>query len=261
MASTGMNANLRPLILLSGLLAAVLIGCGGTPGSTTRPSTPGPTLPVTPAPVPTPTPSPGGSGTVTSPAQAAALLFASDPRWARMIPLRPDMIGQSSWYEVFDTDNGFTVAITMGSGDCMAGCMNRHTWQYFVDYDGNFELVGEGGDPITVPPGGGGEGDARVTIQLTAGPVCPVETVPPDPNCAARAVSGADVTIFKADGTELATTTSDSEGNVVFDVPAGAYYVVAGAVQGLMGAPEAQAFSVLGGDQVGLLFGYDTGIR
>ncbi len=50
-------------------------------------------------------------------------------------------------------------------------------------------------------------------------------------------------------------------GLLVFDVPAGAYYVVPATVEGLMGTPEAQAFSALGGDQVGLLFGYDTGIR
>lgn len=260
-ASTGMNGNMQRLILVAGLLAVALTGCGGIPGSTTGPSSPAPTLPSTPAPIPTPTPTPGGSGTVTSVAHAAALVFASDPRWAQMIPLRPDMIGQSSWYEAFESADGFTVNITVGQGDCQAGCIDRHTWQYNVDQGGTVELVGEDGPPIAVQPGGGGEDQAHVTIQLTAGPVCPVETVPPDPNCAARAVSGADVTIFKADGSEVATTTSDGEGNVVFEIPAGAYYVVAGVVEGLMGTPEAQAFAVLGGDQVGLLFGYDTGIR
>ena len=46
-----------------------------------------------------------------------------------------------------------------------------------------------------------------------------------------------------------------------FDLPGGAYYVEVEAVKGLMGAAEAQAFAFLGGDQVDLLFGYDTGIR
>lgn len=178
-----------------------------------------------------------------------------------MVPLRPDMIGQSSWYEALEATDGFTVNITVGQGDCQAGCIERHTWQYHVDYDGNVELVGENGPPIVVPPGPGGDGDARVTIVLTAGPVCPVEQIPADPDCAPRAVSEATVTIFKADGTEVASTTSDDEGQVVLDVPAGAYYVVATPVDGLMGSPEAQAFSVLAGDQVGLLFQYDTGIR
>lgn len=41
----------------------------------------------------------------------------------------------------------------------------------------------------------------------------------------------------------------------------GAHYVVPPAVNGLVGTPEAQAFAFVGGDQLGLLFAYDTGIR
>jgi hypothetical protein len=88
-----------------------------------------------------------------------------------------------------------------------------------------------------------------------------VEQVPPDPSCDARAVANAAVTIFDASGKEIATGQSDAEGNVFLDVPSGAYFVVPATVDGLMGTPDAQAFSALGGDQVGLIFGYDTGIR
>lgn len=255
-----MNDKIRP-ILFTALLASLLIGCAGAPAPTARSS---PTLPPTPAPTlpPTPTPPPTiGPVEVTTAAQAAALVFASDERWGQMAPLRPDLVGQSSWFEASRDAEGFTVSITIGRGDCQAGCIERHTWTYHVDFAGTVELVGETGDDIDMSPPAGGDGPAKVTIDLTAGPTCPVEQEPPDPNCAARAVKNAEVTLYNADGTEVATDISDDEGRVVFEVPAGAYYAVAEPVEGLMGTPDAQAFSVLVGDQVGLLFGYNTGIR
>ncbi len=258
-----MTTNAGMLASLLVLTAAIVVGCTGGPGSSAAPSRALPTASApgtTPAPVPTGTP-PGSTNEVTSAAQAAALVFASDPRWAQMVPLRADMIGQSSWYEAFEDGDGFGVNITVGQGDCQAGCIEQHVWRYHVDRDGTVELVGDDGEPVDVQPGVGGEGNVRVVVQLTAGPVCPVEQVPADPNCAARAVANADVTIFDADGNEIATAKSDDEGNVAFDVAAGAYYVVPATVEGVMGTPEAQAFAALGGDQVGLLFGYDTGIR
>lgn len=249
---------IRPHILLSGLLAALLIGCAGAPAPSPSPS-PVPTIPVTPGPTPAPSPSPGSN--VATAAHAAALVFASDPRWARMTPLRPDLIGASSWFEAFSDPTGFTVSITVGQVDCQAGCIERHTWQYHVDHTGNVELVGVSGDAIDVPPATGGDGPARVTIQLSAGPVCPVEQNPPDPDCAARSVKNAVVTLYDAEGNEVATDISNEEGTVSFEVEAGAYYTVAEPVNGFMGTPDGQAFAALGGDQVELLFGYDTGIR
>jgi hypothetical protein len=208
-----------------------------------------------------PSPTPIGSVTVTTPAQAAALVFAFDERWARMAPPRPDLIGGSSSFEAFAVATGFTVNITVGAGDCQAGCIDRHTWQYHVDPSGNVELVDDSGDPIDVPPAAGGDGPARVTVQLSAGPVCPVETTPPDPNCDARAVQNAEVTLYDAEGNEVDTATSNEDGTAEFEVEAGTYYVVAEPVEGLMGTPDPQAFAVLGGDRLELLFGYDTGIR
>jgi hypothetical protein len=178
-----------------------------------------------------------------------------------MVPLRPDMIGQSSWYEAFEDATGYTVNITVGQGDCQAGCIERHTWHYHVDHAGVVELLGEDGEPIDVPPGGGGDGDVTVTVNLTASPTCPVEQIPPDPNCAPRPVKNAEVVLYDAEGNEVARADSDDSGNVVFQVPAGAYYAVAAPADGLMGSPEPQAFSALGGDSVGLLLLYDTGIR
>lgn len=255
-----MTDKIRPIIFTA-LMAGLIIGCAGAPAPTARSS---PTIPATPAPTlpPTPTPRPTiGLVEVSTPAQAAALVFASDERWGRMTPLRSDMVGQSSWYETSRDADGFTVMITFGEGDCQAGCIDRHTWTYHVDFAGTVELVWESGADVGADPGAGGDGPAQITIDLTAGPTCPVETNPPDPNCAARAVANAEVKLFDASGTEVATKMSDAQGRVVFEVPAGAYYAQPQPVEGLMGTPEPQAFSVLGGDQAGLVFGYDTGIR
>jgi hypothetical protein len=256
--------------LTAGLVVAaatILVACTGGPGSTAAPGTalPSPTSTGSVA-----TPAPGTTGapqatpdpvSVTSAAQAAALVFSSDPRWAQMMPLRSDMIGQSTWYEASESGDGFAVSITVGQGDCMAGCIDKHVWQYTVDDQGNVELTGEDGEAIEVTPGTGGEGDVNVAVQLTAGPTCPVEQVPPDPDCAARAVANATVTIFDPHGNEVGTTTSNGDGMAAFSVPPGAYYVVPAPADGLMGVAEAQAFSALGGDHVSLLFAYDTGIR
>jgi len=178
-----------------------------------------------------------------------------------MAPLRPDMIGQSSWYEAFADGDGFTVNITVGQGDCQAGCIEKHTWSYHVSADGTIELVGDAGDPIEVPPGQGRDGQASVMVSLVAGPRCPVERIPPDPDCAPSPVEGSTVTVRRPDGTVAATGTTDADGQVTIDIPAGAFYVEAGNVDGLMASPESQAFAVQDGGQAALLMVFDTGIR
>jgi hypothetical protein len=178
-----------------------------------------------------------------------------------MVPLRPDMIGQSSWYEAYPDGDGFRVDITVGQGDCEAGCIDKRTWSYHVSAAGSVELIGEAGDPIEVPPPHGGVGDVALMVSLVAGPRCPVERIPPDPNCAPTPVEGATVTIRRPDGTSQAASTTGADGQVAFTLPAGSYYVEAGEVDGLMAPPDSQAFSALAGDQVGLAMVYETGIR
>lgn len=271
-----MNINPRSFLPIL-LLSLVAFACGTAPGGTGSPNptgiptgipTPNPSPTTGPTPTATPTPSPSTNPSpsltpraVNSAAQAAALVFASDPRWAQMVPLRSDLIGASMWYEAFEAVDGYTVAITAGAGDCESGCIERHVWNYHVDHDATISLTGEEGDDVDVEPVGGGSGPAQVTVQLTAGPVCPVEQVPPDPNCEARSVANAEVVIRDTSGVEVGRGTSDSEGVVTFELGAGAYYAEAQPVEGLMGTPEAQAFSVVGGGTAGLLMSYDTGIR
>jgi hypothetical protein len=198
---------------------------------------------------------------VTSPAQAAAIVFAANPQFTGITPMQPDLIGQSAWYEAAQVGDGFSVVVTVGSGDCMAGCIDRRTWTYLVASDGSVELVSEEGDEVEMPGGGGGSGPATIEARLIAGPVCPVEQNPPDPNCAPRPVANADVVLRDPTGAEVARGVSDADGLVAFSVPAGAYYVEPGPVVGLMGQAEAVAVAVPAGGSGRVVLAYDTGIR
>lgn len=256
-----MNATPRALrATLLVVAMAVFVGCSGAAASPSPAVTPAPS----PSPGVTPAPSPSPSPTaieVTSAAQAAALVIASDERFASIGPVLPDVIGQSAWYEASDLGDRYSVSITIGSGDCMAGCINRHIWHYSVTHDGTITLESEEGDEVE---GGGGSGTsqpATIDIMLSAGPICPVVQDPPDPNCADRPVVNAEVVLRDAAGNELGRGASDPAGQVRFQVPAGAYYVEVEPVEGLMGQPEPVAFGVLGGDALALRLMFDTGIR
>jgi hypothetical protein len=178
-----------------------------------------------------------------------------------MGPLLPDLIGQSTWYEASETTGGYSVRITTGSGDCQAGCIDRHTWNFLVGSDGTIDLVGEEGDDIDLEPVDGGDAPAVVTLALFAGPTCPVETVPADPNCAPRPVADAEIVLRDPSGAEVDRARSNDEGIVAFEVRAGAYYVEPQPVEGLMGIADPMAFAVVGSDITGLTLTYDTGIR
>ena len=108
----------------------------------------------------------------------------------------------------------------------------------------------------TVPPPAG-----SVSGVLVAAPMCPVETNPPDPNCAPRSVEGAVIVATTADGYEVLTT-SDAEGRFTLELPEGQITITYQPVEGLMGTPEAALVSVAQGSTIDLGFVvYDTGIR
>jgi hypothetical protein len=93
-----------------------------------------------------------------------------------------------------------------------------------------------------------------------AGPVCPVETNPPDPACAPRPVVGASVLAVSESGDRVEVTTG-ADGRFSFDLPAGRYQIVAQPFEGLMGTPEpVEVEAASGSIDVGVLM-YDTGIR
>jgi hypothetical protein len=77
-------------------------------------------------------------------------VLATDPRFAGVGPFDPDMIGQSAWYTVDPASDGWTVSVTMGWGDCPAGCIEKHVWTYSVTTSGSVTLLAETGP--AVPP-------------------------------------------------------------------------------------------------------------
>ena len=272
---TARTAGFRSIALAGTLflVAACTAGGGGavTPAAS-GPATASPsTVPIS-SPFPSAVPrsaAPGASalptqpsGTISTAAQAAAQVIASDPLFRGVRPLLPDSVGLSRWYEAASDGSGYQVAITIGWGDCPAGCISRHVWTFGVMAAGSIGTPVESGDPL--PPDATplpATGDALMTVQLTAGPVCPVERVPPDPACAPRPVAGADVTISDPAGTAVRHLTSDASGTAAATLPSGTYVVTAGQSPTAMRTPEPVAVSLAGPDPVTLSLSYDTGIR
>ena len=199
--------------------------------------------------------------TVGSPAQAAALVFTTNPLFAQIIPAAPGALGHNTFYTANAARGVFVVQVVIGSGDCQSGCTTTHTWNYQVNPNGQVGLLSQSGPTVeTTPPTPSGE-SAQVTITLVAGPVCPVEQNPPASGCAPRPVAGAQVVVNDTTGAQVTTATSDASGTVTLSLPTGAYYVVASPANGLETAPDPQAFSIVNGSTVGFVMAYDTGIR
>jgi hypothetical protein len=100
-----------------------------------------------------------------------------------------------------------------------------------------------------------------LTLTLTAGPTCPVERVPPDPNCAPRPVAGAEVIVLTLDGREVGRPKSDAAGKIRLTLPQGRYIIrPKSSANGLPSAPEEVVVDV-GAAAVDVALGYDTGIR
>jgi hypothetical protein len=267
-------------LLATGLAALgtmLLVGCsallGASPGATVSPSATATTTPsasASPAPRPspaTPTPSALPSGQagptqVANPAQAAALVLASDPRFAAVSSLAPGLIGASAWYEAsLGMDGTYSVTVTLGSGDCQSGCIDQHTWTFAVTPSGSVSLVADEGDAVDYQPPAPTSGPASVRFTVGAGPTCPVQRYPSDPACAQLQVLDAQLVVHSPDGGIVARATTDATGTATLALSGGAYWVEAMPVQGLMGTPPAQAFSVVSGHSVSVVFGFDTGIR
>lgn len=102
---------------------------------------------------------------------------------------------------------------------------------------------------------------ATVTGRLVAGPTCPVETNPPDPECAAQPVPNAEIVATLADGAEIRAR-SGQDGRFRLLLPPGAVTISFGAVEGLMRAPEPITATVQANQELDLSdVSYDTGIR
>jgi hypothetical protein len=121
------------------LLAVIVVAATGCTTGSPSPS---------PEPTPRPTPTPVGAA-VTNPQEAAALVIASNPLFEGAEQMNPDVIGASKWWTASPlAAGGYVVEVTIGWGDCQAGCIERHVWTYDVHADGTLELVSESGDPV-----------------------------------------------------------------------------------------------------------------
>ena len=198
--------------------------------------------------------SPTASGSPLTADQAAALVLESNPRFTGIAPRDPNLIGQAAWYEVGATADGWQVEVRMGWADCPAGCIFQHVWLYAVAADGAVTLIEESGDRLPAETG--------VQGTVSAGPTCPVVTVPPDPACADRRVASAVLVVTDPTGQEVGRTTSAADGSFSLALAPGAYQLVPQPVQGLLGTAAPVAFSVEAGQAATtLVVVYETGIR
>ena len=232
------------LVLVAATVVGLVVGCvGGAAGPSTTP-TPGP---------------------VTLPDEAVARVIAAEPRLSGMQPLATDAIGQAAWYTVAPASGvgAFVVDVRIGWGDCQAGCISEHRWVYAIVPDGGVSVVSESGDavPPDAWPSPIGAGKTGIGGLATAGPVCPVERVPPDPACAPRPVVGAKLVIRDSSGKEVATAVTGSDGAFFVELKPGDYVVEPQPVEGLMGTAAAQSASVGDGGPTVVQIDYDTGIR
>ena len=139
----------RPALIGAALVLGTAAACGGSAGG---PSV-APTATVRPTPTavvgaPTPTPV---TVVVGSPSDAATLVIATNPLFTGAAPRDEGMIGMSKWWVATPLSEGrFRIDVTIGWGDCMAGCIDRHVWTYEVGPDGTLELVSETGPEV--PP-------------------------------------------------------------------------------------------------------------
>jgi len=102
---------------------------------------------------------------------------------------------------------------------------------------------------------------ATITGRLVAGPTCPVETDPPDPECADRPVPDAAIVATLSDGAEIRAR-SGEDGRFRLVVPPGVVIITFEAVEGMMSAPGSVTATVEEHQTLDLSdVAYDTGIR
>ena len=97
-----------------------------------------------------------------------------------------------------------------------------------------------------------------------AGPVCPVESDPPDPSCAPRPVAGAPVVVTPADGSDnvVAQGETDADGRLTHGGPGRRLpRICGGGRRAWSPHPSLSWSSVLADLTTEVPVAYDTGIR
>ncbi len=132
---------------------------------------------------------------------------------------------------------------------------NRGRWSFIAALILTLAACSSGAPAPVAAPGTG------LAITAVAGPVCPVEKMPPDPACAPRPVAGATVIVQDGQGRSVATVVLDAGGAAVATLPAGNYVVQPQPVTGLMGTAASTDVTVVDGSLTPVVLSYDTGIR
>lgn len=102
-----------------------------------------------------------------------------------------------------------------------------------------------------------------ITGYLHLGPICPVERIPPDPNCADKPFADALVNFFVKDrGAFAGSTSTDASGNFRVNLVPGTYIVTAGPKKSsfLPSCPQTEA-TVIAAKFTSVDISCDTGIR
>jgi hypothetical protein len=209
---------------------------------------------------------PGASGA--QPAHSAEAAFdavrARSPWFDSVAPKSASVVGQSAWWSATpSTDGAWSVTVDIGWGDCPAGCIDHHVWQWQMAKDGSLTFASETGPAIPA--------DLRTALaatatasgiggEVSAGPTCPVER-PGDSACADRVVKGAVLVVQDGSGAEVARFTTDASGLFRIELAPGIYTLSSQPVTGIMRSAPAQQVTVVAGKLTIVSLSYDTGIR
>lgn len=252
-------AVLLPLVLV----ALVACSAPGVPGASGSTAAPGATSSASPSAGASSGAGPGGARVTTADAAFAAVR-ARSPWFDGIGPKNPDLIGQAAWWEAKPAAGGaWALTVSVGWGDCQAGCIDRHAWQWLVAADGGLTFQGESGSPL---PAGAAPGLGTVATTsgiggiVRAGPTCPVER-PGDSACADRTVGGAVLVVKDASGAEVARFTTDGSGLFRVDLAPGDYTLDPQPVASAIGVAPSQRVAVAAGRLTLVDVSYDTGIR
>ena len=254
---------------LAGLLVIVVLAFAACTGAGASPASPGPAGSPGASSAPAASTAPSASanasgGPVTSAEAAFAAVQARSPWFDGVKPKDPNLIGQASWWQAAPAAGGaWTVTVSVGWGDCQAGCIDHHVWAWQVASDGTPTLQSESGSALPADQRAalaGTSGASGIGGEVTAGPTCPVER-PGDSACAERPVKGAVLVVTDAGGREVARFTTDGSGLFRIDLAPGTYTLAAQPVTGLLGTPAQQHVTVAADRLTEVTIGYDTGIR
>ena len=104
--------------------------------------------------------------------------------------------------------------------------------------------------------------DGTLQGKISIGPLCPVERIPPDPNClpTAETFKAWPLAIFKGEQ-KVKSFTADAQGNFRIDLPLGEYVIDLEQQRGIGGGNLPQDIIIQSGEITTLNIGLDTGIR